>query len=465
MAERKDIEIAPQLVEAVVANTNGNGIHLPEKPHQELRSAEANEMLERTPSWLMRWGMFSVVGVFALLFSIAALIKYPDTIEGKAIVTTDPLPIQLKATTNGRVAMLFVPDGKIITTGIPIAEIENNTGYTYIQQLTTIADSTSHYLASGNIAGFKSVVQSPLLSLGEAQPMYNILLQGISSYLLLKGEHIYTKRETNLQQQINRYHSVTTITATETKLIDEELKQAADRFESNEKLYKDKVISRMEYYDEAAKVRQRKLALEAQRRASLQNTITLGDNNRQLLEIQYDKAEKERSLQVAIQEAVRNLQNYIQTWKRQYLLIAPYHGTLHYLRPLQLNEITNAGDVLFTVIPSTFRNTAIINLPATGLGKVVIGQVVHLLLEKYPYQEYGYLEGIVTAINELPTVLNSQESKEQLYRITVKLPTQLITSYHKTIPFSPEMQATARIITKDRNLIQRLVSGISTVNK
>ena len=75
----------------------------------------------------------------------------------------------------------------------------------------------------------------------------------------------------------------------------------------------------------------------------------MGDNSRQLLEIQYDKTEKERSLQVAIQESVRNLQNYIQTWKRQYLLAAPYNGTLHYLRPLQLNEVAAAGDMLFTV--------------------------------------------------------------------------------------------------------------------
>ena len=464
MAEREETDIVRDLVQAA-RHTGNNSIQLLENSGQKIRAAEANEMLERTPSWLMRWGMFSVVGVFALLFGIAAFIKYPDTIEGKAIITTDPLPIQLKATIGGRIANLFATAGWPVKAGNPIAEIENNTGYSYIEQLMVLTDSAANYLKEQNTIGFQSLVQHPMLSLGEGQSFYNTLLQNISAYILLKEARIYTRREGNLQQQKIRYSAVSGITKTEARLIDEELKQSGERFKSNEKLYQDKVISKMEYYEEAAKLRQHKLALEAQRKTSLQNTITMGDNNKQLLDMQYDKAEKEQTLHIAIEESIRNLQNFIQTWKRQYLLIAPYDGKLLYLRPLQLNEIVAGGDLLFTVIPLTFRNTAVINVPPTGLGKVQIGQSVHLQLGKYPYQEYGYLEGKIITISDLPTTINTTAGAESVYQIRVALPETLVTSYHKIIPFSPEMAAEGRIITKDRSLLQRLVSGVTINNR
>ncbi len=41
----------------------------------------------------------------------------------------------------------------------------------------------------------------------------------------------------------------------------------------------------------------------------------------------------------------------------------------------------------------------------------------------------------------------------------VAFPDSLITSYGRTVPFGGEMTGKARIITKDRNLLQRLVSG------
>ena len=46
-----------------------------------------------------------------------------------------------------------------------------------------------------------------------------------------------------------------------------------------------------------------------------------------------------------------------------------------------------------------------------------------------------------------------------------QLPCTLLTSYKKQIPFNPEMTATARIITKDRNLLQRLVAGVGKMDK
>ncbi|MFA6152473.1 MAG: HlyD family efflux transporter periplasmic adaptor subunit [Chitinophagaceae bacterium] len=435
----------------------------------ELRAPEANEMLERTPAWLLRWGIFSIMIVFGIIILISIVVKYPDTLEGSAVITTDPLPIKLKSVSGGRITQLFVADGAIATEHTPIAEIENPTGYFNILHLQNTIDSINVFLKTNNETALEELVNNPLQSLGDAQSFYNQLLQQLSARALLHKEKLYNKRTQNLQQQISNLQSISSISRQERAMIEEELKQSDDRFKANEQLYKDRVISKQEYYDEAAKLRSKKLQLEQQKRSGIQNNISSNDNNKQMLEIQYEREDKERALTVGVQEALRNLSNYIQTWKQRYLLIAPYKGAIQHLRPLQLNEPTNTGEELFAVVPQQSKYLAVMMLPANGIGKVVIGQNVHLLLDNFPYNEFGFLEGKIIKRSTLPEAAKGnnggQAQQGAMYRIYVQLPDTLVTSYHKKIPFNPEMTATARIITKDRNLLQRLVAGVAKMDK
>lgn len=435
----------------------------------ELRAPEANEMLERPPTWLLRWGVLSIMIVFGIIILISVVVKYSDTLEGSAVITTDPLPIKLKSISGGRITQLFVADGVIAAEHTPIAEIENPTGYANILHLQNTIDSINIYLQTNNETSLEVLVNHPLQSLGDAQSFYNQLLQQLSARALLHKEQLYNKRTQNLQQQIGNLQSIAQITKQERAMIEEELKQSDDRFNANEQLYKDCVISKQEYYDEAAKLRAKKLQLEQQKRSGIQNTISSNDNNKQMLEIQYEREDKERALTVGVQEALRNISNYIQTWKQRYLVVAPYKGTVQYLRPLQVNEPTNAGEELFAVVPQQSKYLAVIMLPANGIGKVAIGQNVHLLLDNFPYNEFGFLEGKITKRSTLPEPAKGnnggQAQQGAMYRIYVQLPDTLITSYNKKIPFNPEMTATACIITKDRNLLQRLLAGVARLDK
>jgi HlyD family secretion protein len=432
-------------------------------------SEQIRDVLDQIPKWLIRRGTTVILLIILLLVFGSWFIKYPDTLEGSAVITTDPLPIKLKSISGGRVTQLFVADGAIVSHQTPIAEIENPTGYANILHLKNTIDSIHVYLQTNNETALEVLVNHPLQSLGDAQSFYNQLLQQLSARALLHKEQLYNKRTQNLQQQIGNLQSIAQITKQEKAMIEEELKQSDDRFKANEQLYKDRVISKQEYYDEAAKLRSKKLQLEQQKRSGIQNNISSNDNNKQMLEIQYDREEKERGLTVGVQEALRNLSNYIQTWKQRYLLVAPYNGTIQYLRPLQLNEPINTGEELFAVVPQQSKYLAVTMLPANGIGKVAIGQNVHLLLDNFPYNEFGFLEGKIIKRSTLPEATkgnnNGQTQQGAMYRIYVQLPDTLITSYHKKIPFNPEMTATARIITKDRNLLQRLVAGVAKMDK
>jgi len=446
-------------------------------PSQELNSSDklmietspfVQEIVSAKPDFLVRKGIMLLFVLILLLLLGSWFITYPDALEGEAIITTNPLPIKLKSISGGRIARLFVTDGAMTTQQTPIAEIENLIGYQNIITLQHTIDSITICLQTNNDSTIEPFIDNPLQSLGDAQQFYNQLLQQLSAKRLLVKEQLYNKRKQNLQHQIANLKTIAQISKQEKKIIEDELKQSNDRFKANEKLYTDKVISEQEYYDEAAKWSAKKLQLEQQKRNSIQISINSDDNNKQMLEIQYEREEKERGLTVGIQEAIRNINNYIQSWKQRYLIVAPYNGTVQYLRPLQLNEPTNIGEELFAIVPQKSTCLAIIMLPANGIGKIALGQNVHLLLDNFPYNEFGFLEGKVIKRSSLPESIKSiSEAAQQtvVYRIYVQLPQKLITSYHKTIPFTPEMTAKARIITNERNLLQRLFQGIAKLDK
>lgn len=424
-------------------------------------SPSVNEIIAASPSYIVRKGTSIILIILTLIVAGMWFINYPDTLQGTVTLTTTPLPIRLKSSGGGRLLQLFVKEGATIVKDQPVAELENNTGYHIVQLLAQVAGNTLEALEQVDITRLNSIAHTEMQSLGDAQPIYNSLLDAISTYTLVNSHHIYNNRSASLRSQIGRYQSISAISDKEKAMVREELKQADERFLANEQLYKDKVISRQEYFDEAARLRQKKLVLEQQEQTTLQNNISIAEHNKQMMEIRYEASEKETNLSIRIREQVRNLQNFVQGWKLKYLLVAPYDGTVHFPRPLQLNEPVNAGDELCTVVPLSFKYVAYAILPAGGAGKIKPGQAVHLLLDKFPHNEYGYLVGRVSGIAPLP-----QQNKEgATYRVAIALPDTLTTTYKRPLVFNAEMTGTARIITKKRNLLQRLVAGMAAFDQ
>lgn len=427
---------------------------------ERVLSPEVEDMLERTPSRFLRMGLFSIIAAIGLLLVMAICIRYPDTLEGKAILTTDPLPIRIKAQNGGRLLSVLVKEGQYVQEGAVLAEIENPVGLEKMKSLEMFCQAVKDCLAKDDRDSLSLLLREEFHLLGDLQPDYNKLLQQISAYLLLKGQHIYNKRINNLQTQHSRIASLSVVNEEESRLISEELKREEAFFEAKKQLFEEKVLSRQEFYAEAAALAQKKRTLEELKAAKIQSGITTGENDQQLLNITYEQKEREHELILSIEEQVRNLQSYIEDWRLKFLVTAPYKGRIYELRPLQRNEIVVAGDELYIVAPDDFRYTAYAFIPTASSGKVSVGQSVQLQLDQFPFNEYGFLEGKVSFISHTP-----QAGDKEVYRVLIRLPDSLYTSYHIKVRFSPEMSGTARIITKDKNLLQRLLDNVAKVGK
>lgn len=436
-------------------------------PEQAL-SPEVEDLLERTPSRFTRLGLFSVVMALGILLLVACLVKYPDILEGNVTLTTDPLPIKVKAQSGGRVLQLFVKEGQQVSEGDVLAEIENPIGFRKINELDQLCTSVIRWLHNGTPDSLATCLKEDGHLLGDVQADYNKLVQSISAYLLLKDQRIFHKRIVNLKVQGSRYTALSKSSDQERALVTGELKSAEDFFEAKKKLYEERVLSRKEFNDEVTALNEKRLALENQKETKIRSGIAEGENNKLLLDLEYEKREKENQLILSIEEQVRNVRSYIRGWRLKFLVMAPFSGRVYELRPLQRNEVVTAGEELYIVAPDQFRYVAYSMIPAASFGKISTGQQAHIMLAQFPYNEYGYLEGNVSFISHTPQAAanaGKDEKEAAMYRVHIRLPDSLYTSYHIRIPFSPEMTGKIRIITKDKNLLQRLLDNIAKADK
>ena len=122
-----------------------------------------------------------------------------------------------------------------------------------------------------------------------------------------------------------------------------------------------------------------------------------------------------------------------------------------------LNQNVKAGETVFTIQPSdSSRVLGKALLPLQGSGKVHVGQRVHIRLNNYPDQEFGYVKGQVASISPAPT-------EEGMYIVEITLPDGMQTNYGKQLPVSRELKGTADIILADKNVLERLLAPLRKV--
>lgn len=91
----------------------------------EIRSEAVQEILIRTPSWLVRWGITLIFVLIVMFISLVWFIKYPDVIQGSTILTTQRPSVKLVTQVSGVINTLYVADNTWIHGASPITAIKN----------------------------------------------------------------------------------------------------------------------------------------------------------------------------------------------------------------------------------------------------------------------------------------------------------------------------------------------------
>ena len=416
-------------------------------------SFQVQEVLGEPPSNLIRFGNVYIFIALLLILFLSWLIKYPDVIAGNITVTTEVPPVKLVSKTNGQLTHIFVKNGDVVVENDIIADIESpltDSAVIYLKQL--VSSTLSVINDSKNLR----INFEYDLVFGEVQTEFGQLKTTYNEYYLLITDSYQKKKINSIRKQITYYDRLSVISNRQLKLTEQDLKNGIEKFQSEKNLYDKGVISKMEFFEKQTTLNQNKQQVENLKKTYVQNQITISDLKKQLVDLEYETSEKERTLKESIEISCNNIQNYLNTWQQNYRITAPFGGKVSFLTTLNENQFITSGTNLFAVVPDNNEYIGTIQILSQGYGKVKIGQTVHIKLDNYPYNEFGQLEGIVKEISLIPNMIVIGEEQQSVYLAKVVLTNGLMTTYKKELEFKPEMGGTAEIVTEDLRLIERI---------
>jgi membrane fusion protein len=213
-------------------------------------------------------------------------------------------------------------------------------------------------------------------------------------------------------------------------------------------------------------------ALERTRLAVQQDRQTLsGERNSLATQLQSDTAQLARGQSTLAQEASEN------ATRKSTVITAPVgtSGQRYKITALNLlaGQAVQAGQTLATLVPvqagegragEDITVEAQLFAPSRTAGFLKTGQPVYLRYSAYPYQKFGLHSGSITAVsstpfavNELPPNLAPQlaaqnTSNEALFRVTVKLAAQVVTTFGEVLPLKPGLTLEADVLQERRKI-------------
>ncbi|MCL2097444.1 MAG: HlyD family efflux transporter periplasmic adaptor subunit [Bacteroidales bacterium] len=423
----------------------------------ELRSEEVQEILGRPPQWLVQWGITVVFTVIAGLFIGSYFFQYPEIVTAPIVVTTENLPANVVAKTNGRVDSLFVGEKQAVQKGQLLAVIENPANLTDMLWLMQRLDSL---LPTMNEAVFPELSWPSNLELGAVQSSYGSLLKAWADYGYFLKTDYHRKKIAVIEKQIAVQRKMQSQSHAQLSLMQGQLEVANKLFATDSLLFTNGVIAALDY-ERAKNARLQSLreyesaksGLEAQQMGILQLEQSIFD-----LEQQHN--EQSSQLQLAVRTACDYLLSQMKSWEQSCLLRSPVKGIVTFTKYWQTNQNIQTGETLLTIVPeSATQITGKIYLPPQGAGKVKVGQTVNVKLDNFPYLEYGMVKVAIKNIALVPIV----QENVRYYVLEVDFPDDLQTNYGKTLPFSQEMQGTAEIVTDDLRLLDRFLRPIKAL--
>ena len=426
----------------------------------ELRSEEFQEVLGSVPPWILRWGITVLAIVVVILLIGSAIIKYPDVISAQITLTGSTPPAALVAHASGKIKELYVKDNQEVKTGDYLAVIDNSANTEDILFLKNYLDS----LASPNPSKVGEMLPPLRGGLGRGfgalQQLYTSFYTTLFEYTEYQRLLYYPQKKKMTLKRIAQYEKQYQTLLNQQRITEEQFVIVQKQYSRDSVLHVKGVISDQDL-ETTKNVFLQSLASKENMRSSLQNMqIQIGQLKESLLDIEEQGTEKQNSLQTQLQSLVSQLKTGIEDWELNFVLQAPISGKITFTNFWTSNQNVSTGEAVFTVIPTdNIRVIGKASLSIARSGKVKVSQKVNIRLANFPENEFGILKGTIQTISLVP----AQVGDVAYYTVEISLPDKLTTTYRKELPYLPNMQGQADIITDDISLLERFILPLKRI--
>lgn len=412
------------------------------------RSEVAQEIISRKPDFFEKWSLLVFLVLLLLLLTGTWFIRYPDIIEGNALLTGDNAPKEIIPKQSGRLTALFAKNNQQVKQGEIIGWLESNASAQEVIDLSKKLESSTELLGQSNPSVISTMFNQKFKNLGELQVPYQTFITTWQQYNDYLVNGFYYRRKGMLHNDIISLQNIQGKTSVQKSITRDENELARKTFEMNETLFKEKVISAEEY-------RQAQAALMNKQKAEPQIEVNMLSQQNQIRDKQKEIDQLNHDIfqqQKIFEQALHTLKANVDEWLRNYTIQAPTDGQIAFVLPLQQNQYIQQGKLLGYVNPPDSKYYAEVRLSQNNFGKVDSGMKVQLRFDAYPYQEVGFVPGNLDYISKVAI--------DSGFLGTVQLDKGLVTNQNKQLQYKSGLKARALIITKDMRLLERLYYNI-----
>lgn len=413
----------------------------------ELRSEEFQEIIGAIPPWMLRYGIVTVCAVIILLLVGATLLKYPDVITASVHLTgVNPTAI-IVAKSNGKIQQVYVANNQHVKNGDYLALLENTAKMEDVIYIRNFINECIPWEQE------KWILPERDLTLGSFQSIYSSYYMALSTYIQFRELDYYKTKIELMERRISQTEKNVRSVAELKRLTEKRIVISDKQYSRDSVLFSRGLIAEVDMETSYMKC--------LQEHTSLLNAISNYESQQIQLALLYENLydtrqqciEKQNELERQLKSLTMQLQTEIKNWELIYVLKSPIDGNVSLSRYWAANQNVTAGELTFTVVPDDIGGLlAKAWLPVARSGKVKVGQNVNIRFSNFPDKEYGLIVGKIRNVSQVSVVVEN----ESCYMVDIALPNGLMTTYRKQLPFVPEMEGTADIITDELSLLERM---------
>ncbi|SFO16918.1 Multidrug resistance efflux pump [Algoriphagus ornithinivorans] len=412
-----------------------------------LRSEEVQEIISRPPAWLVRWGITLIFILLSLLIGLSFLIRYPDFVEAKVLVTTAEPTERIAARFTGQIDSIFVNNRDQVKSGQILAGFKSTARLEDVLFLKTTLEKEPFEKENDYFFPVDTISE---LVLGEIALPFLEFERSYMEYRLIRELQPFVQQTEGAKASIEEIKKRISSQQSQKEILNRRLSLAKIDYERNRNLHQQGVIAdkdfesrEMEYLQMEEQVNQMAISI-----SQLQETLNSAYQTIKNTNINREE-EEARSLKALIQ-SYQGLKRSLRDWEYLYLMKSSINGIVSFQKVWGANQQVNSGELVFTVLPDNKSELmGAMKIAAQNAGKVSIDQKVLIKLDNHPFQEYGALIGKISSISVSP-------DEEFNYLIYATLPQGTMTSFNREIPFNQELLGNAEIITEELSVAERL---------
>ena len=420
----------------------------------ELRSEELQDVMGKIPPWILRRGIAVLFGVVVVMLTGSAFFTYPDVIQAPIVLTGSTPPVAVVAFASGKLDMLHTQDNQEVKAGDYLAVIHNTARTDDVRYL-------KFFLNQLDIARDSSFeMPEKALLLGNIQSLYASFYITLFNYNEYIRQQYYPNKIRLAKERIPQHEEQYNSLLRQQKITEEQIALIDKNHERSSVMHEIGGISGKELDESRSRQLQGQLTEENMMNSVNNMRIQLAQLKESIIDMEYQHTERMNDFRSQIRSLVSQLKANIQSWEMSYVLISPIDGKITFTRYWVSNQNVSGGEEVFTVIPTS--ETEIIGkamLPVIRSGKVKTGQKVNIRLDNFPDSEFGMLKGVVQNISLVPTTAGNAT----YYAVEIELQDGLHTNYRKELPYLPNMQGMADVITENMSLLERFVMPMKKI--